>query len=335
MKSEYILNNLKRSDRNQGITLVICFSRPVFVPVFFNALRDMDLPRENMHLLVYDNTQDRVLADALRNECVSMQEQFLSVRIYKSNISGRGSVDQMGNECFVNSKLYNIWNMWKHLLNLIYTETFFQLEDDTIAPPDAFRKLYKILLRNKKIGMVTGIETGRAHIPWQPVRLGVHKIKQKGELMLYRHSFHPSTKGIKEIDAAGVYCFVARTQAWKLGFIKYKGYIVDIPFFAMDNAVTYKIKQHGFKLYADFSVWCAHLYASSARIIAFGKDQAIEMIDLFLPKYNSYAMNIEPHKKGYKKKPRKVVGAAPTWNLEKEEDENPEPSLPVETPSGS
>jgi len=319
MKPQYLINTLKDlksiKEKQEGVTVVITFSRKVLVPFFFKAFNQMVLPRKDMHLLVYDNTQDVPLANALKAEITPLIPLFKSVRLYKSNIKGRGCLCGVGNECFMLSKLYNIWSMWKRAWRMVYTDVFFQIEDDTIAPPNSFNKLYKTLLKHKKSAFVTGIEVGRATLPWAPTRLGVHKVKMKGKKILERHSFHPNTKGIKKIDAAGVYLFVARTKPFLTGFDGIHPYKDGIPFFAMDNVFTWNIKRHGYELYADFSVWCTHLSISTGRVIAWGKNQAYHASDIWIPKFHNYAMNIEIKPKGFRFREKRVRKPAPTWEI--------------------
>lgn len=315
MTGKFLINNLKSEDKKKGVTLVVTFSRKVFVPIFFEALRKMGLPREIFHLLVYDNSEDRTLEKDLREEIKKLKDQYLSIRLYKSYIKARGSVLGTGNEIFKESKLWNIWQMWNKVYKMVYTELFFQLEDDTVAPPNSFVDLLKIIEKDKKVGMATGIATGRFAYPWLPVRLGVHNMEMKGQKVLKRHSLPPNTRGIKEVDASGVYCFIARTKAFLTGFEGYDPVKLNVPFFALDNVLTWNIKQHGYKIMANFNVWCSHLQASSARIISFSKDQAIEMMDLWIPECNNYAHGVEVRKKGQKVKRNKVKKHADSWEI--------------------
>jgi len=315
MKGKYVISTLKKADREKGITLVCCFSRLIFVPFFFRALDKMDLPRKNIHLLVYDNTADEPLAFALSTELNARLTDYLSVRLYKSYLKGHGNILGSGNEQFGQSKLHNIWSMWRRVYHMVHTPLFFQLEDDTIAPPDAYKQLFRTLYKQPKAAMVTGISTGRSTMPWIPVGLGVHKMKMKGLFCLERHSFHPNTKGIIEVDGCGVYCFAARTKPFLTGFDGYDPIKLQVPFFGLDNIFTYNMKRHGYKLFADFDVWVSHLQATPARIIAFGKDQAIELLSFWLPKANSYVQGIEIKQKIQRARRYRVKKHAPTWEI--------------------
>ena len=319
MRGKYLVNNLKKKDRAEGITLVVTFSRNIFVPIFFRNLEDLKMPRKDMHLLIYDNSTDPVLGQNLTEKAYSLMHEFKSVRLYKSYLRGRGNIAGSGNEVFSQSKLWNIWHMWKRLFvkngGMIYTDTFFQLEDDTISMPKSFPKLYKKLLSDEKIAMVTAIETGRSSAPWVPVSLGVHYMKMKGLFVLERHSLNPNTKGIVEVDGCGVYCFVARTKLFQLGFKDYDPVKLNVPFFALDNILVWNIKRKGYKIFADFSLWCTHLQASSGRIIAFSRDQAVEMYTAWFPKCNNYAQGVFVKGKEHKPSRYQVRRHADTWEI--------------------
>lgn len=319
MKGKYIINTLDPKDKKTGVTLICCFSRKIFVPFFFSALEKIKMPRKDIHLLVYDNTQDGLLQFELEKEIKKIQDKYKSVRLYKSYIKGRGNIAGSGNEQFDNSKIHNIWVMWKRLFvnknTMIHTPTFFQLEDDTISPPYCYKKLFKTLKKDPKIAMVTGISTGRNPYPWFPVRLGVHTAIIKGFKILERHSLSPYTKGIVDVDSSGVYCFAARTALFKKGFKNYDPKKYKTPFFGLDNVLTWNITRQGYRILADFSVWVSHLECAGTRIIAFSKDQAVEMVDIWVPKFHNYAQGIEIKKKGQRDRRYQVRKHAQTWEL--------------------
>ena len=277
------------------------------------------MPRKDIHLLIYDNTQDGLLQMKLEEAIKKIQDKYKSVRLYKSYLKGRGSIAGSGNEQFRNSKLYNIWVMWKRLFTnkntMIHTPTFFQIEDDTICPPYCYEKLFKTLKTDPKIALVTGISTGRNPFPWFPVRLGIHNMKMKGFKILERHSLDPYTKGIVEVDGTGVFCFAARTDLFLKGFKNYDPQKLKVPFFALDNVFIWNIKKQGYRILADFDVWVSHLECAGARIIAFSKGQAVEMVDLWVPKFHNYAQGIEVLKKDHKSRRYRVREHAPTWEL--------------------
>lgn len=315
MKGKYLINNLQPKDKKKGITLVCCFARKVFIPFFFKALEQMKFPRDEVHLIVYDNTDDKQLEAGLLPIVEDLKEGYLSVRLYKNYLPPKYTADGNPDKPFKDSKTSNIWEMWKDLKNHIHTEAFFQLEDDTIAPADAFTTLYQDLKQNVEAAYVTGIEVARNAIPNRAVRLGVHHLKVcpcgGRHKILKRHSLDPETKGTVPITCSGVYCFAARTKAFFSGLKNFDPYKINPPIWALDMLFTRNMRVQGYANYANFNVWCTHLHAGGDHLIAWGKDQAVEMVDLWMPEFGNYAMGIEVCKND---KPKKII-PAPIWEI--------------------
>jgi len=296
--------------KDHEVTFVATFSRHQMITPFFNALVDMEMPREKIHLLIHNNTDKVVLKDKLEKIIKILQEDlkppFASIVLHTSNREGGRTLLGQDNDIFDYSKLKPIWEMWKDLHDLIKTDVFFLIEDDTIAPPHAFYKLMEGLFSLEKAGFVIGISTGRCPYEWQPTRLGVHYMDMKDNKIVKRISLSPDCVGIHEIDGAGVYCFAAYKKAWLSGFEGMDEYVYKLPFFGMDNALTYNMKQYGWKLYADFDVWVDHMQMSGEKMFAFNKKQAVIMADIWLPEFEAYAQGIKLKQEVYDKVVKKL-----------------------------
>ena len=293
MQGRFLIDNLKSEDKKDGITLVCCFSRKIFVPIFFKSLAQMQLPRKNIHLLVYDNTADKGLENVLVPLLKNLMGAYKSVRFFKSFLPPLWKVAGSKVFKFSDSKVFNIWAMWTALKELIYTPLFFQLEDDTIAPAHAFEKLFAELEARPNAAYVTGISTGRHVLANHPVKLGVYTLKMANFKILERHALSPHTEGVVPVDASGVYCFAARTDKFMSGFDGFAPDEIDFPYFFLDVLFTWNIKRHGHDIFADFDVWVSHLHAAGDRINAFSKEQAVEMVDVWLPAFNNYCLSVE------------------------------------------
>jgi len=274
------------------ITLVGTFSRVNMVNPWLIALYKMKLPREKIHLLLYNNTDNITLHNVLTQEIPYLKTLFRSVTYFRSNRTGGKTIIGQDNDNFNKSKLKPIWEMWNDIKDMIETSVFMLIEDDTIAPPYAFERLFYDLFTLKKAGFVTGIETGRSMFSWMPTRLGVHRLVRKGNKIIKRISLNPNSKGIHEIDCSGVYCFITYTDIYRKAFKGMDKYIKSVPFFGMDNILTNNIQKLGYKLYADFSVWCDHLQQSAGKLFAFNRKQAVQMADIWIPEFNNYAQGI-------------------------------------------
>ena len=315
MKGKYLINTLESIDKKTGETLVCCFSRKIFVPFFFKALEQMDLPRSNTHLLVYDNTDNEGLGITLKNVLQSITPSYKSVRLYKSYLPPKYKVSGTKQPKFSESKVFNIFEMWKDLARFIHTPTFFQLEDDTISPQNAYTELKKVLKSKPKAAMITGISTGRHANPYHKTKLGVYNLqvcpRKRMHKILERVSLDPETKGVVSVMACGVYCFAARTKFFFSGLKNYDPAKWDIPYWTLDVFFTRNMREQGYGVYADFDVWCTHLHAAGNRINAFGKDQAVQKADMWLPEYENYALDIEVNPKENKRK----FKPADTWEI--------------------
>jgi hypothetical protein len=263
------------------------------VKPFFAAFEKIEMPRKKIDLIIFDNTDNQQLHAALSHELKSIKDNFASAKLHISGRQGGRTILGQDNDVWKTSKLSPIWQMWLDMIKMIDTDIFFVLEDDTIAPPHAFMELVGQLISRERCAFVTGIETGRAQFSWQKVRLGVHYLTREKNLVVRRVSLHPDTQGVVSIDAAGVYCFAARTEPYKKAFEGMGDYVASLPFFAMDNILTNNIKLAGWELYADFDVWCEHLQQGSGNLVYFGKKQAVQMADVWMPEYNNYAQGIE------------------------------------------
>lgn len=321
MNPKFIFNNLKEKEKKKGYTLICCFSRINMVNFFFKELGKMKLPRRQIHLLIYDNTNNPALStlimQKLNRDGHKIINSYKSVRLFKSNLQGHGSIAGSGNEIFSESKLFNIWSMWKALYPMVFTDLFFQLEDDTIAPPNAWNRLFALLRNNPDSAMVTAISTGRQGTPWVPVRLGVHYMKVENMKILERHSLSPQTQGVVSVDGTGVYTFAARTKPFLSGFENYDPELLKVPFWALDNLFIYNIKQHGFKILADFDTWVLHCQDVPGGVLAFGKDQALEFSDLWIPSHNNYAQGVEKLSENHKPRRYQIEKFAPRIKVHK------------------
>jgi len=294
-KADYIFNNMKNKDKKKGFTLVMTFSRRWCIHNFFATFMKMDLDMKNIHLLIFDNTDNALIEKDLMYWVEALKEAFLSTRLWKSYSRGVDRLIIDADIGFKGSKLPFIYKMQEDIIKLVHTDVFVQLEDDTLAPPKAVTKLVKILKTHKNCGVATAIETGRSQDPWAKTRLGVHYIKMKGHMLIERLSLSPHHKGHVKVEGCGFYCFATYTNIWREAFKKMPADMDNIPRFAMDNIFTNKIYQMGFDIIADFSLWCAHMNIAQTIIIFWGKKQAIKMADLWIPKYKTYAQGIMLH----------------------------------------
>jgi len=312
-RPRYLLDNTKttRADKkmHNGWTMVLAFSRVWCVRPFFRMFEALEFDRSQCHLLIYNNTNDAFLDKALQKYAKRYQQmhrsrtgshklhpRFASVRHFKSFRKYGGLV--FGQKLdFDKSKLPAIWDMYKDITSMITTKKFFMLEDDTLAPPHAVERIFRRLERSKKIGLVSGVETTRSPRITDKVRLGTYKLLWDGNMMRERVSMDPKLTGFQECDACGVYCFAAKTKAWRKAWeiwtSEFETHKTTEPSWAPDVLCTNAVKKAGYKIFADFDTPCLHMQTMGDKIYEWAIDRAVVMLDIWLDKYKTYARGVE------------------------------------------
>ena len=170
-------------------------------------------------------------------------------RLDRKNIeiyhSGRKPHQNYGRTRDRRVRIAEVWNdiiQWD-VLHLKESKTLFSIEDDTLPPQGAYQRLKSLLV---DADLVTGIEVGR----WGIKHLGLWEYVESNVTKL---SSLPIMKGVVEIDACGLYCFIAHTG-------KLKG--VDITgtheAYGPDVELTLGITENGGRIVADFETPCEH-----------------------------------------------------------------------------
>jgi len=123
----------------------------------------------------------------------------------------------------------------------------FGIEDDTLVPPDALKKLIQGINNHPNAGIIEGVELGRWQIPY----VGGWKFDS-----VYTptniQSVMPGDS--EEIDAGGFYCYITSRN----NYINhdYKPYSTIL---GPDVNYGISLRQKGLKNYIDWTVDCIHL----------------------------------------------------------------------------
>jgi len=312
-KPRFLIDNTvtKRKKRNmrQGWTMVLCFSRAWCVYKFFADFERLEFDRSKCHLLIYNNVNNPLLDKLLKKRAKRYQQwhkqkygerkthsPFASVRLFKSFRKYGGIV--FGQEAsFDKSKLPTIFKMQQDIVNMITTDKFFMIEDDTRVPPYAVKRLFRKLSRDKDIGIVSGVEPTRSPRLTDKARLGAYYLLRKGTKIYERISLNPDLRGFQECDAVGFYCLAARTKAWKDGynlFVKeFEKQKTAEPNWAIDTIWTNNIKRCGYKVIADMETPCLHMQIKGDRIYNWAIDRSVVKLDYYIRKYNVYAQGVD------------------------------------------
>lgn len=279
-------------NKEKGFTLVLTFSRRWCVKPFFDNFKKMKIPWEDCHLLIFDNSDNALLTSELIDQAEKIRDEPISIRYYKTYRRGVDRIKTDEDIGFKGSKLPFIYAMQQDIINLVTTPVFVQIEDDTLPPANAVPRLLHLLNKRRNAGIVTAIETGRSHDPTMKSRTGVHYMHMENGKIIKRYSLSPWEKGIKKVDGCGYYCFATWRDLWRQTFRLMPEDMTDMPRFAMDNIQTNKVKELGFEIYADFSLWCVHMNVIPEGILYWKKSNAVKMVDWWIPELNTYAQGI-------------------------------------------
>ena len=309
----FILDNTTtaRYKRNmkKGWTMVLCFSRAWCVRPFFSHFEKLEFDRSKCHLLIYINTNDPYLDRLILKKARRYMQwhkqkygerklfpPFASVRVFKSFRKYGGIV--FGQEVsFEASKLPTILDMQIDISRMITTKKFFMIEDDTLVPHHAVKRMFRKLGRSRKNGLVSGVEPTRSPRLTEKARVGAYNLIREKNKILERISLSPDLRGFQKCDAVGFYCLAAKTKAWLKGRDIFLEEIEEQktaePNWAIDTLWTNDVKRAGYEIFADFETPCLHMQSIGNRIYNWALDRAAVKLDYFIEKYNVYARGVE------------------------------------------
>lgn len=302
-----VMNINRNKSLRVGYTLVFTFSRDWCVHNFFATLNHMKIDMKHCNLLVIDNSNFPTLSDHLAEKLDCYRDAFRTIRLYKTWRMGGGENVMEDDRGYHHSKLPYIFAMQKDMSQLIKTNKFVLLEDDTLAPPNAVMRLLSLLEDNPDCGIATGLETGRSLVAWSKTRIGVHYVHRPGNRLLWRLSPSPRLRGIHKVDACGWYCLASYKKVWEKGFAGMDEYVDELPRFALDGIHTNNIKKAGYDILADFDLWCKHMQPMGDQLYFWERKRARPMLDVWLPEWKIYAQQILLDKPWHKKMLKDLV----------------------------
>ena len=301
-RAHFVVDTTTGKDMKKGFTLSILCSKQFCIKHFFKAFGKLRIPLDYCHLLIIDNTDKSPLGEMLKEIALDLKDRFYTVRLYKTFRQGARSTRHTQFAKFQETKLPYIYAAYKDIIKFVTTKTFINLEDDTVPPPHTIMYLLKDQEKHGEDTFISGILSDRGDDLIYQTRLGVHYIHRVDGMMLQRVSLSPKCKGVKEVDAAGWFCFITSKKVWKEGLKGMSEYLNEIPHFALDMFHTNNMKQKGYKVYADFRVHCFHIHPTPTKTLFWKPSQAISMIDYYIPQYKVWAQAV-PLKEDIKERP--------------------------------
>lgn len=220
-------------------SLILPISRPWAVNELAASIRDMDLDFNSTELIIYIDTNDDAMVWKVKTAFMMFIDDFAGYQII---ISGKNPLEDSAPVGLRRMRIIENWNEIKQLLGS--TKYTLSIEDDTICPPDTFKKLLEVFKKRSKVGYVEGVEVHRGE---QNI-IGAWRITSK-----IARSLEFKDGGIEEIDGGGFYCFMTLTKLLKKAFIREGG-----PAFGPDVCYVMDIKKNGYTAFIRWDIQCNH-----------------------------------------------------------------------------
>ena len=232
----YIPKKHKLKDKNCELTLMIPFSREVYLHRFFNWLDNADMDRENIHLVFLDHTNSGYATW----QFLKQEGKWASVRVLK--IPWDRYLKPSKERWTVIAKNMN------YGLKLIDTPYLAIVEDDTIPPLDAIPRMFETIKKDNCV-FVEGVEVDR----YEGTTIGAWDLLVREGIII--GTTKPIGKGLENITGGGFYCCMTKTDLAKK--ITFTDNLYGIPMGGDVNFV-YELSLIG-DCYIDWNIKCTHL----------------------------------------------------------------------------
>lgn len=242
-----MLSVIKESDR-PTYSLFVPFTRLWSVDRFLQSLNAMYLLKASTEVIFYNDTDDAELQQQLAVWLDIFGYDFNGAKLYQSGNqtpidNGRFSdiVDRRQRICAVKEKS-------KELISSDSTYVF-GLEDDTIAPPNAFLRLLERLASDDEVAISSGIEMGRHAV----AMMGAWSIRPLDDPQIV-NTVQYRNWGTQEVDGVGWYCYMTYTSLYRQAHYRFEANCLgpDV-MFALDQ------RRAGHKVVVDWTINCKHL----------------------------------------------------------------------------
>lgn len=234
-------------------TFVSLISRDEVLGDYFAQIPTLGIPK-NSHWLIMADTNDPKLVERIRTLANTQVGNFSSVRMFVT-----GTQNETYSRDFEVRGL-RIGNLIKIIINQAAarmggTPYLFMVEDDTIAPPNAYKRLKKIIEGRPNMAYASGIECGRGFTK----HTGVCRLTEdeRGEVIA-RHIPKMKNHGVEPIQGGGWYCWIGRVPLLKRYADTQKMKAIDGKMLGPDVLMVYDLTKMGFEAVVDFSIQCLH-----------------------------------------------------------------------------
>lgn len=225
--------------------LFIPWTRLTFADRMLHNLNDLMLPREEMEVVFYVDTDDKALFKRLNDWCVLNQFVYNGMTIV---VSGNGPPEGYS-PLPRRARIVAMKEDSKQYISA--TDYVFGIEDDTRVPTRAFEYLFEHFTRNPAIGFVQGVQQGR----WGLAVLGAWQVDNlDNPQRVWTQPF--DTQGQESVDVVGggFFCYITPVKLYK----EHQYHWYD-ECFSVDMTYGYELAKKGYRNITDFRVICDHM----------------------------------------------------------------------------
>ena len=243
------------------VNIVIPISRDLILERLFASLELMTTP-PNTNLLTVVDGGDKKLYEKVRNltEMSKFKQRLCTFRKDKpiKNLSIRDR----------RLRIAKIHNEIKGLMTGAHY--VFGIEDDTIVPSYALKRLMRAYEAKPSAGFIQGAEIGR----WGVNYIGAWQVDDIYDTKKFTSL--PLGEGLQEIDAGGFYCFLTKYEHYvNHNFKPYENNVLGPD---IDYGIA--MRQQGMRNFTDWNIKCKH-YNRNGGIISFSDTDTVQ-IEYFL-----------------------------------------------------
>lgn len=232
--------------------LFVPWTRIEWADKILDQINAMYLPREEMEVVFYVDTNDKALWERLNHWAILNQFVYNGITMVKSGNEAPpdydGSIPTLSNSIPRRSRIVAMKEDSKKYISA--SELVFGLEDDTYVQPGAFEILFEQFEDpDKKVGMAMGVQQGR----WGLGVLGAWRLDDINDPKLMKTMpFEHETDAV-EIDGGGYFCYMTTVELYKA----HKYHWHD-ECFGPDATFGIELRKKGYKCLMDFRIICDH-----------------------------------------------------------------------------
>lgn len=227
------------------VTIVLLVSRERYLARVLDRLENLDYnPYDTNLLCIVDG--DNSLVSAVQNLVKPLS--FNQTSVVKSTCPGSVvNLDVIERR----RRIAHAHNQAKQLVQHSHGHVF-SIEDDTLIPRTALKRLTQVAVSNRSAGCVYGVELGRWGTPYVGAWMA-NDIYDLQKLTSVENKAATSTDS-EPVDSGGLYCTLIRADLYKEHTFSHQNGL------GPDVNLGILLRQLGYQNYIVWDVHCTHLY---------------------------------------------------------------------------